>query len=502
MRALIYTRQSVEREGGEQSLSLESQRSALEGRCAAEGWTVIDVIADAGLKGWMDETERPGLDRCIRRAEAGDYDVLLVWDISRLARSVRIQEDLIFRLARANVRVVSHTEPHAADDLIRVILGAINQRQTMVIGRNIQNALHHRVRQGLHNGRLPWGYRKPDKNQPLVIDDAIAPHVRRIYALRREGWTARRIATELDRRGVQTPSGLSFWREATVRAILANPVYRGATAFGALLIEECHPAIVTPADWHAAQRPYGALTRAPKGEPQTWLAGRVAHACGAPMYVVAYADQRRPPALGCRLASTGRHHGGEARCGVRPATVSLERAETLAWTAVVDALAHLLPLDAVLERADAAYRHAEPGAAKVRTALQERRGRLLASRRRVEELYVGGVRERAWFDAEDAMLSANLVQVDADLAALPAAPDHAAIAANVATLHSLAAAAEVIEGMDRANVLAELGRIVIEPTEAIPAGRKPQGRWRARLEVKPEYEPMLSARPVEHRVNR
>ena len=67
--------------------------------CEAEGWTLTGVIRDADVRGWQDETQRPGLQEALDRARARAYDVLLVWDMSRFARSVRIQEDLIYRLA-------------------------------------------------------------------------------------------------------------------------------------------------------------------------------------------------------------------------------------------------------------------------------------------------------------------------------------------------------------------------------------------------------------------
>src|SRR5687767_392796 len=109
-RVLLYARQSVEKDEGDKSLSIDSQVATLRARARKEGWTIVGEEREAGLRGWMDEADRPGLARCIARAAAGEYDILLVWDMSGLARSVRLQEDWIFRLARAGVDVISHTE--------------------------------------------------------------------------------------------------------------------------------------------------------------------------------------------------------------------------------------------------------------------------------------------------------------------------------------------------------------------------------------------------------
>jgi DNA invertase Pin-like site-specific DNA recombinase len=121
VRALLYARQSTEKEEGERSLSLDSQVTALTDRCQREGWTVVGVVRESGLKGYQDVDERPGMAEAMRRAEAGDYTMLLVWDLSRLARSLRLQEQWVWQFDRLGVTVVSHSEPHATDTLLRQI---------------------------------------------------------------------------------------------------------------------------------------------------------------------------------------------------------------------------------------------------------------------------------------------------------------------------------------------------------------------------------------------
>ena len=74
---------------------------------------VIAVERDADLRGWQGEDERPGLAAALRRAEE-DADVLLVWDLSRLARKLRIQENIVARLAESDVEIASLNEPWAS----------------------------------------------------------------------------------------------------------------------------------------------------------------------------------------------------------------------------------------------------------------------------------------------------------------------------------------------------------------------------------------------------
>src|SRR5687768_15309136 len=113
MRALLYCRQSDSRGAGAESLSIDSMVTELTRWCEAEGWEIVGVIREPDLKGWQDETKRPGLAEALERARDREYDYLLVFSMDRFARSTRIQEDLLFRLAALGVDVLSKTEPHS-----------------------------------------------------------------------------------------------------------------------------------------------------------------------------------------------------------------------------------------------------------------------------------------------------------------------------------------------------------------------------------------------------
>src|SRR5215218_1571322 len=112
-RAVLYCRQSDSGGDGVESLSIESQELRLRQYAESHGWVVVSVERDADLRGWQDEDERPGLAAALRRVEA-DGDVLLVWDLSRLARKLRIQENIVTRLDDAGVEITSLNEPWAS----------------------------------------------------------------------------------------------------------------------------------------------------------------------------------------------------------------------------------------------------------------------------------------------------------------------------------------------------------------------------------------------------
>src|SRR5829696_1337485 len=177
-RAVLYCRQSDSGGDGVDSLSIESQELRLRQYAESRGWAVIAVERDADLRGWQDEDERPGLAAALRRAEA-DADLLLVWDLSRLARKLRIQENVVARLADVDVEIASLNEPWASAPMFRQILGAVAEERTRQMSVDIRRSLRQRAQTGLWIGSVPYGYLRPaGKNQRLVIDDEKAAVVR------------------------------------------------------------------------------------------------------------------------------------------------------------------------------------------------------------------------------------------------------------------------------------------------------------------------------------
>lgn len=455
-RCLIYARQSVEKAGAEHSLSLDSQVAVCEERCAAEGWQLTAVIREAGRRGHRDADERPGLAEAIARAEAGEYDVLLVWRLCRFFRDQYLQEGVVRQLRRLGVRVVSHTQPHAVDDMIRNIEALVDQRRREEIALNVRRAMAERRRRGLFQGRVPMGLLRPDATSPLVIDPEPADVVAEVYAMRLEHLGPSAIARALNARGIFTPEG-HRWSATTVMRLISQAAYRGAVESRGETIEDAHPAIVDAATWHAAQcTPNG--HRSPRAKAAaSWLEGLVEHACGRPMYLARRAY--RHPALRCRWDDR------VGPCPIQPRMMRLDRAEALAWERIAADLEGILEPDAVLAAAHVEYGRLAPAAAAARTDALERQKRAAERRSRAEDLYLSGARERAWFDAEDALAASALADAERILAHLPTPPDPDAIGAVWQRLTGMREVLASIEGMDRRPVLAELGRVVVAPPD-------------------------------------
>ena len=82
VRAAVYLRVST----GEQTT--ENQRRELEAAAAVRGWEVVATYADEGVSGAKGRDKRPGLDRMLKDAVRRRWDVVMVWAVDRLGRSL------------------------------------------------------------------------------------------------------------------------------------------------------------------------------------------------------------------------------------------------------------------------------------------------------------------------------------------------------------------------------------------------------------------------------
>ncbi len=458
-RALLLCRQSDTNEAGRDSLSLESQERALRDRAASEGWAVVGVIREADIKGWYDEADRPALIEAYRLAEQGGVDVLLFWSLDRFARSVRVQETAIHRLAKAGVDVVSVKESWVSQPLFRQLLGAIAEEQTRTIAAHVRRALHQRARSGLPHGQAPLGLYRPTPGGPYAIKDgAEADIVRRIFAAYDDGDSTTTIADALHAEGVPTPRGGGRWQAAAVGWILENPAYAGRVVTSGNRTDDAHPPLIDPALWDAVQARRRHRRRPPKRKGHaSFIEGHIVHACGAPCYLEA--PQRRSKAtFRCGSRAPG------PPCGIRPASITAQSAEEAVAGQLLADLSALRPVRAVVSQAKDDHRRASPNTERRARELEDRRTRAEQRRRNAEELYLSNVRDRAWFDLQEAGVAAELDACERELASLPALPDPQAIAAMHERLQEMRVTLRYGAGRTEFGVvLRHVGRVELGP---------------------------------------
>jgi site-specific DNA recombinase len=229
-RAVGYVRVSTEEQAAS-GFGLEIQDGAIRAFATSQGYELVDVVVDRGISGATLPSERPGFAEILGMASARGF-VLLVWKFDRLARNLRhaittVHDELIAR--DIELRSVTEAAIDTGSPMGRMIFAifagmAEGERETITL-RTKSGRLAKGRAGGIACGTAPFGYRRRDDGA-FVIDDAEAPVVRLIFALREDGLLLREIADRLNAAGHLGRNG-GTWRPGTVAYVLDNQKYRG-----------------------------------------------------------------------------------------------------------------------------------------------------------------------------------------------------------------------------------------------------------------------------------
>jgi DNA invertase Pin-like site-specific DNA recombinase len=305
IRCAIYTRKSSD-EGLDQSFnSLDAQREAGEAYVksqAHEGWRAIrGVYDDGGFSGGT--MERPALQRLLADVDAGLIDVIVVYKIDRLTRSLADFARIVERFDANDVSFVSVTQSfNTTSSMGRLTLNVLlsfAQFEREVTGERIRDKIAASKAKGMWmGGNLPLGYDLPPPGtRALQVNEAEAETVRHIFGRYLELGSVHAVQRELTERGIvskqwvttsgRTVGGLPFSRGALFH-LLRNPVYLGRIAHKKVLHEGGHAAIIDEALFNEAQQQLDRQARRhrSRGEQtaaRSPLTGKLSDACGEPM---------------------------------------------------------------------------------------------------------------------------------------------------------------------------------------------------------------------------
>jgi site-specific DNA recombinase len=262
VRVAVYLRISTDEEN--QPFSLEGQDHRLRAFIESQpGWALarrpyIDQKSGA-------TAERPALQRALRDAELGLFDVLLVYRVDRFARKLSVLVDLLERLDGFGVAFRSATEPIDTSTptgrMLVQLLGVFAEFERETIIDRVITGMERKAARGEWTaGTHPFGYttrkRARDDTSPnhLIVDEARAPLVPVVfdmYARKRMG--ARAIANWLNDNGHRTQRG-ALWSHVTVLDLLRNRSYLGEVFFRERWYEAPHEPLVDAALFAEAQR--------------------------------------------------------------------------------------------------------------------------------------------------------------------------------------------------------------------------------------------------------
>jgi len=222
LRVATYTRISTDEE--HQPYSLEAQDRRLRAYVQSQnGWEVSRQFSDQ-MTGTS--LERPGLVRALAEARSKRFDLLLVYRVDRLSRSVRGLAQILEDLDNAAVVFRSATEPFdtgsPAGRMMVQMLGVFAEfERATIIDRVVAGMERKAARGGWNGGERPFGYVVDAQTGSLAVAPAeasLVPVIFDLYSKKRLG--SRAIAAWLNQRGYRTKNGKP-WSFMSVLTVLS-----------------------------------------------------------------------------------------------------------------------------------------------------------------------------------------------------------------------------------------------------------------------------------------
>jgi len=222
--AIGYVRVSTERQA-EEGVSLEAQKERISAWCLANDYSLADVFIDAGMSGKRADN-RPALQKAIE-AVTHSGGVLVVYSLSRLARSTKDTLHISERLERSNADLVSLSEridtTSAAGKMVFRMLAVLAEFERDLVSERTTEAMAHKRRLGQRiSGRLRFGWDLEADGITLVENPEEQRVLELIGELKAEGESLRAIAAELTKRGIPTKEGRTEWKHSTVAGIISR----------------------------------------------------------------------------------------------------------------------------------------------------------------------------------------------------------------------------------------------------------------------------------------
>ena len=281
----IYTRKSHE-EGLEQEFnSLDAQRESAEAYIESQrlqGWRALpDRYDDGGFSGGT--MERPGLQRLLADIDAGKVDVIVVYKIDRLSRSLLDFMKMIERFNEKGVSFVSVTQHfNTTDPTGRMFLGILitfAQYEREVIAERIRDKVAAAKRRGKYcGGPAILGYDVDREQKKLLVNREESQLIKHIFRRFTHLASAKSLAAELNEQGYHTKSWTtkkgkhrpgSPWNTGHIYRLLGNRIYMGEVVHKEKVYPGEHEAIVSKGLWQKVQAILSENTRAKRTKART-----------------------------------------------------------------------------------------------------------------------------------------------------------------------------------------------------------------------------------------
>ena len=251
LRCAIYTRKSSEEGLDQEFNSLDAQREACAAYIASQaslGWKLIpDFYDDGGISGGT--IERPALQRLLKDIRDRHVDVVVVYKIDRLTRSLMDFSRIVEIFDASSVSFVSVTQAfNTTSSMGRLTLNVLlsfAQFEREVTAERIRDKIAASRAKGMWmGGRIPFGYQVHDRK--LIVDPVEASHIRQIFQRYLALGSVRKLADEVNREKIGRSTGPDFtpWTRGKLYYLLTNQIYVGKVRHHKRHFDGDHEAVI------------------------------------------------------------------------------------------------------------------------------------------------------------------------------------------------------------------------------------------------------------------
>ena len=247
-KAGIYLRLSKDDEKAGESLSIENQRLILTKFAREQGFDVVDEYVDDGYSGT--NFERPQIQRLLEDAKNGRINIIIVKDLSRFGRNyIQVGQYVDYIFPMYNIRFIALSDNVDTADKnssgmdMMPIMNVFNEWHSANTSKKIKAVIEAGAKAGKYRtSYAPYGYVKgTDEKKLPVVDEPAASNVRRIFELRSQGISPKKISEIFNSEGILSPldyrvertgkptsrTSRHLWSGDAIKQIVRNPTYLG-----------------------------------------------------------------------------------------------------------------------------------------------------------------------------------------------------------------------------------------------------------------------------------
>ena len=244
----LYFRLSQEDERQGESASIEHQRTILRKYAEERGFEIYDEYIDDGISGTT--FQRPEVQRLLDDAKTGVINTIIVKDLSRFGRNyIEVGQYIDYVFPAFGIRFIAiqdnvDTENRDSGTMeMMPIMNVFNEWHAANTSKKIRAVRRAFAKEGVYIAKkASYGYKMgTDKKHTPIIDEEVAPNVRRIFEMYASGLSPMKICEILNSEGIPTPATyaytkleqkpknkvMGFWTPVTVREMLNKIIYIG-----------------------------------------------------------------------------------------------------------------------------------------------------------------------------------------------------------------------------------------------------------------------------------